>query len=667
MDRSDQRQWGAKEVARLLTLVESERRYYQEILAIQPVPVAVIDAELRLISTNKAFRALFGLSREDAPDKLEAGGPIENELQHAFLSRQPVMDFPCTLFDKQILASLAPLNSWEEGREAVLTVAAVPAVVAAIEAPAVIPEQIVEAPEAEAAIEEAAQPVPEVQPEPKPEPEPEPEQQELTIPLPIFAWEIDADGARQSLLSPEDGMAAALRDITCAVPFEDWLQHVHPEEQANVQQFYALMVHRGGRGSCEYRMALGNSWLLVRDSVEVTVDGICRGVSIDLTRHYQGMQPGLETLRRETAGQLARSVTHELNNTLMIIQGYAEELHHGFNEHDPRRQDTQELVKATARAAATVARLQSYYRPAPPKVQVFDLHSLVEGIAGAQPRIFEHVELELQAGQPTIEFDAVLLQNWLKLLVEDTLTHNPEAVVSVSTRLIVWKDSVGFPGAPLPGDYVALRVSVSPAPATRAGSLGSLDFSPEAAAVHSLAVNSGGSMWLISPWDPNGVFQLWLPKKNIAHAEIIPPPPVAVEPTVAAAVPVVVEPKIKKRRVLVVEDEEGIRSLERRLLERQGFEVIEAASGKEALEWVAGQSGESLDLLVTDWYMPGMTGMDLIEALRQTYPDVPALLVSGYADDAAVQAGTMPHRMSFLQKPFTLNSLAEAVETLLHQ
>ena len=144
MDRSDQRQWGAKEVARLLTLVESERRYYQEILAIQPVPVAVIDAELRLISTNKAFRTLFGLSREDAPDKLEAGGPIESQLQQALTTRQPVLEFPCTLFDKHILASIAPLNSWEEGREAVLTVSPAPVAIA-LPAAAIL-DQIVDHP-----------------------------------------------------------------------------------------------------------------------------------------------------------------------------------------------------------------------------------------------------------------------------------------------------------------------------------------------------------------------------------------------------------------------------------------------------------------------------------------------------------------------------------------
>ena len=102
MDRSDQRQWGAKEVARLLTLVESERRYYQEILAILPIPVAVIDSELRLISTNRAFRNHFGLSREEAPNKLEECDPIPAELAHALSSRQPVLDFSCTLFEKQI-------------------------------------------------------------------------------------------------------------------------------------------------------------------------------------------------------------------------------------------------------------------------------------------------------------------------------------------------------------------------------------------------------------------------------------------------------------------------------------------------------------------------------------------------------------------------------------
>ena len=122
MDRVDQRQWGAKEVARLLTLVESERRYYQEILAILPTPIAVIDAELRLISTNRAFRNYFSLTGEDAPSRIAPGSAIEGQLARALESRQPVLDFTSRLFDKTVLASLAPLTNWEEGRELVLSV-----------------------------------------------------------------------------------------------------------------------------------------------------------------------------------------------------------------------------------------------------------------------------------------------------------------------------------------------------------------------------------------------------------------------------------------------------------------------------------------------------------------------------------------------------------------
>ena len=168
-------------------------------------------------------------------------------------------------------------------------------------------------------------------------------------------------------------------------------------------------------------------------------------------------------------------------------------------------------------------------------------------------------------------------------------------------------------------------------------------------------------MWLVSPWDPNGVFQLWLPKKSAALVTPLPPP--VVEEKIVPP-PVIAERK-SKGRVMVVEDEEGIRSLERRLLERQGFDVIEAANGIEALDLIAAHPEQKLDLLVTDWYMPGMTGMALMEAVRQKYPDLPALLVSGYADDASVQLDNMPGSTQFLQKPFTLNSLAEAVESLL--
>ncbi len=728
MDRADQRQWGAKEVARLLTLVESERRYYQEILAILPTPVAVIDADLRLISTNRAFRKFFSLTGEDAPTRIAAGSAIEGQLARALESRQPVLDFTSKLFDQTVVASLAPLTNWEEGRESVLSVKpgvmAAPSLSAAASViepepihgidgelqqddvhhehepvcpppaatvteasviqPASQPEITHEAtadvdlqPQEPKEVESTVAVPPPVEPEVDQEPEPVQAPVPLHAPeeihapesmwreplqLPIFVWESELDGVRRELMAPEDGIAAGLRDITQGLPIEEWSTQIHPAERERVLNFYETLANRGGRGACEYRLAMGNAWLLIRDAVEVLVEGETekfRGVTYDLTRHYQGIQPGLETLRRQTAGQLARSVTHELNNTLMIIQGYAEELHQDFQESDARRTDTLELVKATSRAAATVARLQSYYRPAPPKLEIFDLRDVIEGVIQESGNQFERIEVEMAAGHSIIQFDKSLLERWLRLLLEDTAHRNPEAAISLSTRMIVWKDLVGFPGSPAPGDYIAMRVSLAPAPMGHNEELNGLDLSPEAAAVHSLAASSGGAMWLVSPWDPNGVFQLWLPKK-----------PFVVEKTVARETPVTdsrapAASTKAKRIVLLVEDEEGIRSLERRLLERQGFEVLEAANGMDALELATARSVGAIDLLVTDWYMPGMTGMELVEAVRRKHLTIPALLVSGYADDAAVQVGQMPERMAFLQKPFTLNSLAESVDGLL--
>lgn len=725
MDRVDQRQWGAKEVARLLTLVESERRYYQEILAILPTPIAVIDAELRLISTNRAFRNYFSLTGEDAPSRIAPGSAIEGQLARALESRQPVLDFTSRLFDKTVLASLAPLTNWEEGRELVLSVK--PGVMEAPSLPAsaaVIEPTLTHALDQEIAGEQEAASEPSVattqpevsllQPASPKEPEITPElvaedfvaasepedsghaahlgnipvepheapndtapahcgrcsgfstnaphaEFSESLHLPIFVWESEFDGVRRALIEPEDGIAAGLRDITHDHPIEEWAAYIHPDERERVLNFYESLANRGGRGACEYRLAMGNAWLLIRDAVEVLVDGETekfRGVSYDLTRHYQGIQPALETLRRETAGQLARSVTHELNNTLMIIQGYAEELHQDFAESDSRRNDTLELVKATSRAAATVARLQSYYRPAPPKLEIFDLRDVAGALGQEAGKVFKGLEIEMAAGHSIIQFDKGLLERWLKLLIEDTAKRNPEGAISLSTRVIVWKDLIGFPGSPIPGDYVAMRVSVAPGPVSQDG-LSGIELSSEAAAVHSLAVSSGGAMWLISPWDPNGVFQLWLPKKPFAVEKADGQGPQEADAHVAEA------PQMRKRTVLLVEDEEGIRSLERRLLERQGFEVLEAGNGMDALELAAARPTGAIDLLVTDWYMPGMTGMELVEAVRRKHMSIPALLVSGYADDAAVQSGQMPERMGFLQKPFTLNSLAEAVDGLL--
>lgn len=116
--------------------------------------------------------------------------------------------------------------------------------------------------------------------------------------------------------------------------------------------------------------------------------------------------------------------------------------------------------------------------------------------------------------------------------------------------------------------------------------------------------------------------------------------------------------------ILVVDDDDGVRRISRRMLERSGYHVLEAATGPEALDVAASHEGP-IDLMVVDVLMPGMTGNQASHHLRDLRPGVPILCISGHPENEVVRYGIAGHGTAFLQKPFTFEQLAGAVQALI--
>jgi CheY-like chemotaxis protein len=120
-----------------------------------------------------------------------------------------------------------------------------------------------------------------------------------------------------------------------------------------------------------------------------------------------------------------------------------------------------------------------------------------------------------------------------------------------------------------------------------------------------------------------------------------------------------------RETVLLVEDEPSVRDLAHRLLNQQGYKVLEAANGEEALRVAQEHNGEEIHLLLTDVVMPQMGGKELAEKLKTLRPDIKVLYTSGYTDDAIVHQGILEHGTYFLQKPFSLKTLSHKVREVL--
>jgi CheY-like chemotaxis protein len=171
------------------------------------------------------------------------------------------------------------------------------------------------------------------------------------------------------------------------------------------------------------------------------------------------------------------------------------------------------------------------------------------------------------------------------------------------------------------------------------------------ATVHGIVSQSGGYIWLYSEPGKGTTFKIYLPRVDE------PPAPAAV-----ADVPT--RELTGSETVLVVEDEDAVRTLMRLTLEARGYRVLGAASPNEALELVARHPG-SIPLVVTDVIMPGMSGGELAERLAALRPEIRVIFVSGYTDDTIAHQGVLDPGVHFLQKPFTLDGLARKVREVL--
>jgi CheY-like chemotaxis protein len=171
------------------------------------------------------------------------------------------------------------------------------------------------------------------------------------------------------------------------------------------------------------------------------------------------------------------------------------------------------------------------------------------------------------------------------------------------------------------------------------------------ATVYGIVMQSGGHIELYSELGLGTTFKIYIPRCRDGV-------------TPESAQPAAQEPPLGCETVLLVEDEEGVRTLARMALEKNGYTVLEARHPQEALKLLEGHQG-AVQILVSDVVMPHMSGSQLAERLLPARPDMKVLYISGYTDDAVVRHGLLDATTPFLQKPFTPDTLARTVRSIL--
>jgi len=370
--------------------------------------------------------------------------------------------------------------------------------------------------------------------------------------------------------------------------------------------------------------------------------------------------------KMEAVGQLTGGIAHDFNNILMAILGYTDFLLPAVQTSPALSEDVREIRKAADRATVLTRQLLAFSRRQVLVPQLLDLNLLVSEMSKMLQRLIgADVELRthLAEGLGTVRADPGQLEQVIMNLVLNARDAMPAGgSLDIGTGNVdLDRGYVASHPYVTPGRYVTFWVSDSgigmsqealshvfepfftTKPQGKGTGLG-------LATVYGIVKQSGGHITVYSELDKGSTFKIYLPRAD--------------EPAPAPAETVEGEAVGGHETVLIVDDDDGVRTLVRRVLDEQGYRVMAANGPAAAREAV--QSNGHIDLLITDVVMPGQSGRDLADELVARLPGLKVLYMSGYTQDAIVHRGILDPGIHFVNKPISAEALLRTVRDLLN-
>jgi two-component system cell cycle sensor histidine kinase/response regulator CckA len=388
----------------------------------------------------------------------------------------------------------------------------------------------------------------------------------------------------------------------------------------------------------------------------------------DITERKRLEEQLLQAQKMEAVGRLAGGVAHDFNNLLTAIIGYSDLLLMGLSQDNPLHRDVAEIKKAADRAASLTSQLLAFSRKQVLQPTVLDLNATVANIEKMLRRLIrEDIQL-VTVLDPTLErvkadpgqIEQVLMN--LAVNARDAMPQGGKLTIETANAYLD-EDYARQHLEVQPGPYVMLAVSdtgVGMNEETQSHLFEPFFTTKEVgrgtglglATVYGIVKQSGGHVWVSSEPGRGTTIKVYLPRIEES-----------IESDRQAQFPAA--PLQGQETVLLVEDEDVVRNLARRVLLKRGYTVLEASDGGEALHLCEQHKGP-IHLLVTDVVMPGgMSGRELAERLTPLQPEMRVLYISGYTDDAIIHHGVLETGTAFLQKPFTPAALANKVREML--
>jgi two-component system cell cycle sensor histidine kinase/response regulator CckA len=418
-------------------------------------------------------------------------------------------------------------------------------------------------------------------------------------------------------------------------------------------------------------MQQGAADYLLKDRIARLGPAVCRAMKEieERIKHKRLEQQFIEAQKMEVIGQLAAGVAHDFNNILSVIIGYSDLVRPELRPDGQAQNYVEEIRQAAERAVALTRQLLIFSRKQTVQPTVLDLNEVVKDMDKMLRRLIdENIELNIVPGKQIgrVKADSgqvgqVLMNlvvnardampNGGKLLIE---THNATLDENYAST---HKDVIS-------GDYVMLAVSDTGTGLTDAirAHLFEAFFTTKPkgkgtglglATCQTIVKQCGGHIGLYSELGKGTNFKVYFPKVHQRLDIMAPSTQTGVFPR-------------GTETVLLVEDDPSVRHLARNVLEAQGYNVLQATNGHDALR-VAHEHKGPIRLVVTDVIMPLMGGKVMAEWLKTTFPDLKILFTSGYTDEAIAQHGMLEIGVEFLSKPYTPATLAYKVREMLDE
>jgi two-component system cell cycle sensor histidine kinase/response regulator CckA len=394
---------------------------------------------------------------------------------------------------------------------------------------------------------------------------------------------------------------------------------------------------------------------------------VLEAIAEDITERRVLEDQFRQSQKMEAVGRLAGGIAHDFNNLLMVISGYTEVLLYHLSPGHPLHAKAEAIQQASDRATTLTRQLLAFSRKQLLELKVIDVNAIVADMERLlRPLIGEDIELttSLSPNIGCTRADAGQLEQVIMNLVvnaKDAMQNGGK--ICIRTASVTLDESYRPENTFIKhGPYVMISVSdtgqgmdretqariFEPFFTTKEKNKGTgLGLST----VYGIIKQSGGYVFVQSELNRGTVFTIYFPRTD--------------EPSEAhGATPIAHAAAGGSETILLVEDEDSVRQLVRETLESRGYRLLEAANGKDALTLAAAHT-DPIHLVITDVVMPGLSGHELAQQLLAARPTLKVLYLSGYAQDAFSATAATEAQKTFLQKPFTLQSLTRKVREIL--